>query len=179
MKAYRAALTGHRLPVASPLRTRRQTSCCADRLAAPQAAFTTAEFLMDYLEDQRAILESADETPMARTGSKARDHYDAATARLVQVPMANRGKWRELRPAASESPRGPSRQLSTLFDHVRYAVSLFPNRHGLVFAHGTTDPLGKPPSPRLQTLHLHLPFRDLWLRDQRASPWPRAGESST
>ena len=45
-------------------------------------------------------------------------------------------------------------ELITLLDHVRYAVSRF-SQAGLVFAHGTTDPVAEAAFIVCETLHLH------------------------
>jgi ribosomal protein L3 glutamine methyltransferase len=48
----------------------------------------------------------------------------------------------------------PAGELKTLLDFVRYAVSRF-NEAGLVFAHGTTDPVAEAAFLICETLHLH------------------------
>ena len=61
-------------------------------------------------------------------------------------PAAKRGR------AASKSPKVG--ELVTLLDFVRYAVSRFIEA-GLVFAHGTTDPVAEAAFLVCETLHLH------------------------
>src|SRR6266702_3170373 len=56
--------------------------------------------------------------------------------------------------AASKSPKVASGELLTLVDFVRYAVSRFIEA-GLVFAHGTTDPVAEAAFLVCETLHLH------------------------
>ena len=63
-------------------------------------------------------------------------------------PAAKRGR------AASKSPNVASGELLTLLDFVRYAVSRFIEA-GLVFAHGTTDPVAEAAFLVCETLHLH------------------------
>jgi ribosomal protein L3 glutamine methyltransferase len=63
-------------------------------------------------------------------------------------PAAKRGR------AASKSPKVASGELLTLLDFVRYAVSRFIEA-GLVFAHGTTDPVAEAAFLVCETLHLH------------------------
>jgi ribosomal protein L3 glutamine methyltransferase len=63
-------------------------------------------------------------------------------------PAAKRGR------AASKSPKVGSGELLTLLDFVRYAVSRFIEA-GLVFAHGTTDPVAEAAFLVCETLHLH------------------------
>jgi ribosomal protein L3 glutamine methyltransferase len=63
-------------------------------------------------------------------------------------PAAKRGR------AASKSPKIAPGELLTLLDFVRYAVSRFIEA-GLVFAHGTTDPVAEAAFLVCETLHLH------------------------
>jgi len=63
-------------------------------------------------------------------------------------PAAKRGR------AASKSPKAAPGELLTLLDFVRYAVSRFIEA-GLVFAHGTTDPVAEAAFLVCETLHLH------------------------
>jgi ribosomal protein L3 glutamine methyltransferase len=63
-------------------------------------------------------------------------------------PAAKRGR------AASKSPKVGSGELLTLLDFVRYAASRFIEA-GLVFAHGTTDPVAEAAFLVCETLHLH------------------------
>ena len=63
-------------------------------------------------------------------------------------PAAKRGG------AALKSPKVASGELLTLLDFVRYAVSRFIEA-GLVFAHGTTDPVAEAAFLVCETLHLH------------------------
>jgi ribosomal protein L3 glutamine methyltransferase len=56
--------------------------------------------------------------------------------------------------AASKSPKVAPGELLTLLDFVRYAVSRFAEA-GLVFAHGTTDPVAEAAFLVCETLHLH------------------------
>ena len=46
------------------------------------------------------------------------------------------------KPAAPKLPKVGPGELQTLVDYVRYAVSAF-QQAGLVFAHGTTDPIAE------------------------------------
>jgi ribosomal protein L3 glutamine methyltransferase len=63
-------------------------------------------------------------------------------------PVARRGR------AASKSPMVAAGELLTLLDFVRYAASRF-NEAGLVFAHGTTDPVAEAAFLICETVHLH------------------------
>ena len=63
-------------------------------------------------------------------------------------PAAKRG------PATSKSPKVAPGELLTLLDFVRYAASRFIEA-GLVFAHGTTDPVAEAAFLVCETLHLH------------------------
>src|SRR5260221_3008956 len=63
-------------------------------------------------------------------------------------PAAKRGR------AASKSPKVDSGEWVALVDFVRYAVSRFIEA-GLVFAHGTTDPVAEAAFLVCETLHLH------------------------
>ena len=63
-------------------------------------------------------------------------------------PAAKRGR------AASKFPKVAPGELLTLLDFVRYAVSRFIEA-GLVFAHGTTDPVAEAAFLVCETLHLH------------------------
>jgi ribosomal protein L3 glutamine methyltransferase len=63
-------------------------------------------------------------------------------------PAAKRGR------AVSKSPKVAPGELLTLLDFVRYAVSRFIEA-GLVFAHGTTDPVAEAAFLVCETLHLH------------------------
>ena len=63
-------------------------------------------------------------------------------------PAAKRGR------AALKSPKVGSGELLTLLDFVRYAVTRFIEA-GLVFAHGTTDPVAEAAFLVCETLHLH------------------------
>ena len=70
--------------------------------------------------------------------------------------MARRAKAATRRGrAVSKLPKGPSGELATLHDFVRYAVSRFVEAK-LVFAHGTTDPVAEAAFLVCETLHLHL-----------------------
>jgi ribosomal protein L3 glutamine methyltransferase len=55
---------------------------------------------------------------------------------------------------AAKFPKVPAGQLVTMLDFVRYAVSRFVEA-GLVFAHGTTDPVAEAAFLICETLHLH------------------------
>jgi len=55
---------------------------------------------------------------------------------------------------AAKAPKVGAGELLTLFDHVRYAVSRFAEA-GIVFAHGTTDPIAEAAFLVCETLHLH------------------------
>jgi ribosomal protein L3 glutamine methyltransferase len=69
--------------------------------------------------------------------------------------MARRAKpAAKRRRAASKSPKVAPGELPTLLDFVRYAVSRF-NQAGLVFAHGTADPVAEAAFLVCETLHLH------------------------
>ena len=69
--------------------------------------------------------------------------------------MARRAKQAAKRGhAASKSAKVASGELLTLLDFVRYAVSRFIEA-GLVFAHGTTDPVAEAAFLVCETLHLH------------------------
>jgi ribosomal protein L3 glutamine methyltransferase len=68
--------------------------------------------------------------------------------------MARRAKPAARRGAISKFPKVPSGKLLTLLDFVRYAVSRFVEA-GLVFAHGTTDPVAEAAFLVCETLHLH------------------------
>jgi ribosomal protein L3 glutamine methyltransferase len=68
--------------------------------------------------------------------------------------MAKRAKApTRRRPAAAKSPKVAPGELRTLLDFVRYAVSRFVEAK-LVFAHGTTDPVGEAAFLVCETLHL-------------------------
>ncbi|MBV9565688.1 MAG: 50S ribosomal protein L3 N(5)-glutamine methyltransferase [Bradyrhizobium sp.] len=56
--------------------------------------------------------------------------------------------------APKRLPKVASGELVTLLDHIRYATSLF-NEAGLVFAHGTTDPMAEAAFLVCEALHLH------------------------
>ena len=68
--------------------------------------------------------------------------------------MAKRSKPAAKRPAAAKLSRVASGELLTLLDFVRYAVSRFIEA-GLVFAHGTPDPVAEAAFLVCETLHLH------------------------
>ncbi|MDP1881885.1 MAG: 50S ribosomal protein L3 N(5)-glutamine methyltransferase [Bradyrhizobium sp.] len=68
--------------------------------------------------------------------------------------MARRAKPAAKRPAAARLPKVASGELVTLLDFVRYATSRFIEA-GLVFAHGTTDPVAEAAFLVCETLHLH------------------------
>ena len=55
---------------------------------------------------------------------------------------------------AAKFPKVPTGELVTMLDFVRYAVSRFVEA-GLVFAHGTTDPVAEAAFLVCETLHLH------------------------
>src|ERR1700754_4902130 len=55
---------------------------------------------------------------------------------------------------ASKTPKVAAGELLTLLDFVRYAVSRF-TEAGLVFAHGTTDPVAEAAFLVCESLHLH------------------------
>ena len=65
-----------------------------------------------------------------------------------EKPVAKRGG------AAAKFPKLASGELLTLLDFVRYAASRFIEA-GLVFAHGTTDPVAEAAFLVCETLHLH------------------------
>jgi ribosomal protein L3 glutamine methyltransferase len=56
--------------------------------------------------------------------------------------------------AAPKLPKVGTGELQTVLDHVRYAVSRF-QQAGLVFAHGTTDPVAEAAFLVGESLHLH------------------------
>jgi ribosomal protein L3 glutamine methyltransferase len=69
--------------------------------------------------------------------------------------MARRAKTTAKRNrTASKSPKLAASELLTLLDFVRYAASRFIEA-GLVFAHGTTDPVAEAAFLVCETLHLH------------------------
>jgi ribosomal protein L3 glutamine methyltransferase len=73
------------------------------------------------------------------------------TTRLKKVPAA---KASGASPKASpRSAAGHPEELTTILDHVRYAVTQFAAA-GLVFAHGTTDPLAEAAFLVCEMLHL-------------------------
>lgn len=55
---------------------------------------------------------------------------------------------------AAKFPKVPFGELLTLLDFVRYATSRF-SEAGLVFAHGTTDPVAEAAFIVCEALHLH------------------------
>jgi ribosomal protein L3 glutamine methyltransferase len=67
--------------------------------------------------------------------------------------MAKRGKAAAKRGPAAKPPRVKPGELLTLLDFVRYAVSRFVEAK-LVFAHGTTDPVGEAAFLVCESLHL-------------------------
>jgi ribosomal protein L3 glutamine methyltransferase len=68
--------------------------------------------------------------------------------------MAKRAKPPARRGRAAPLPKVPVGELVSLLDFVRYAVSWFIEA-GLVFAHGTTDPVAEAAFLVCETLHLH------------------------
>ena len=62
--------------------------------------------------------------------------------------VAKRGR------STAKTPKVGARELQTLLDYVRYAVSRFAEAR-LVFAHGTTDPVAEAAFLVCETLHLH------------------------
>jgi ribosomal protein L3 glutamine methyltransferase len=68
--------------------------------------------------------------------------------------MAKRAKPPAKRGRAAPLPKVPVGELVSLLDFVRYAVSWFIEA-GLVFAHGTTDPVAEAAFLVCETLHLH------------------------
>jgi len=68
--------------------------------------------------------------------------------------MAKRAKPPAKRGRAATLPKVPASELVSLLDFVRYAVSRFLEA-GLVFAHGTTDPVAEAAFLVCETLHLH------------------------
>ena len=68
--------------------------------------------------------------------------------------MAKRAKPPAKRGRAATLPKVPAGELVSLLDFVRYAVSRFLEA-GLVFAHGTTDPVAEAAFLVCETLHLH------------------------
>jgi ribosomal protein L3 glutamine methyltransferase len=68
--------------------------------------------------------------------------------------MAKRAKPPARRGPAPPIPKVPVGELVSLLDFVRYAVSWFIEA-GLVFAHGTTDPVAEAAFLVCETLHLH------------------------
>jgi ribosomal protein L3 glutamine methyltransferase len=69
---------------------------------------------------------------------------------MVKRAMAARKRGR----ATAKLPKVEAGELKTLLDFVRYAVSRFAEA-GLVFAHGTTDPLAEAAFLVCEALHLH------------------------
>src|SRR3954463_15549514 len=57
-------------------------------------------------------------------------------------------------PVVPKLPKVGAGELQTVVDHVRYAVSRF-QQAGLVFAHGTTDPVAEAAFLLGEALHLH------------------------
>jgi ribosomal protein L3 glutamine methyltransferase len=69
--------------------------------------------------------------------------------------MAKRAKTpAKRRSVAAKSPKAVARELRTLLDFVRYALSRFIETK-LVFAHGTTDPVAEAAFLVCEALHLH------------------------
>ena len=68
--------------------------------------------------------------------------------------MAKRAKPPAKRRRAATLPKVPAGELVSLLDFVRYAVSRFLEA-GLIFAHGTTDPVAEAAFLVCETLHLH------------------------
>ncbi len=68
--------------------------------------------------------------------------------------MAKRAKPPAKRGRAATLPKVPAGELVSVLDFVRYAVSRFLEA-GLVFAHGTTDPVAEAAFLVCETLHLH------------------------
>ena len=68
--------------------------------------------------------------------------------------MAKRAKPPAKRGRAATLPKVPAGELVSLLDFVRYAVSRFLEA-GLVFAHGTTDPVAEAAFLVCETLHLN------------------------
>ena len=68
--------------------------------------------------------------------------------------MAKRVKPPAKRGRAATLPKVPAGELVSVLDFVRYAVSRFLEA-GLVFAHGTTDPVAEAAFLVCETLHLH------------------------
>ena len=68
--------------------------------------------------------------------------------------MAKRAKPPAKRGRAATLPKVPAGELVSLLDFVRYAVSRFLEA-GLIFAHGTTDPVAEAAFLVCETLHLH------------------------
>jgi ribosomal protein L3 glutamine methyltransferase len=71
-------------------------------------------------------------------------------AKSVKTPVR---KAAPRKPAAPRLPKVGAGELQTLLDHVRYAVSCF-QQAGLVFAHGTTDPIAEAAFLVGEALHL-------------------------
>ncbi len=75
--------------------------------------------------------------------------------RAGQILMAKRAKPAAKRGASRSNPaRVGAGELLTLLDFVRYATSRFVEA-GLVFAHGTTDPVAEAAFLVCEALHLH------------------------
>src|SRR5438067_9743599 len=83
-------------------------------------------------------------TPPPRAGPNPDGHILMAK----RVKPAKRGR------AVSKPLRAAADELQTLLDFVRYAVSRF-TEAGLVFAHGTTDPVAEAAFLVCEALHLH------------------------
>jgi ribosomal protein L3 glutamine methyltransferase len=75
--------------------------------------------------------------------------------------------------AAAKAPKVASGDLLTLLDFVRYAVSRFADA-GLVFAHGTTDPVAEAAFLVCETLHLHPDQFEMFATARVTRPEARA-----
>jgi ribosomal protein L3 glutamine methyltransferase len=75
--------------------------------------------------------------------------------------------------AAPKSAKVASGELLTLLDFVRYAVSRFAEA-GLVFAHGTTDPVAEAAFLVCETLHLHPDQFEMFATARVTAPEARA-----
>ena len=75
--------------------------------------------------------------------------------------MAKRAKPPAKRGRAATLPKVPAGELVSVLDFVRYAVSRFLEA-GLVFAHGTTDPVAEAAFLVCETLHLHPDLFELF-----------------
>jgi len=89
----------------------------------------------------------------ATAKTKKAGNSKTATAKPAKAKPARRGAALS-KAAAAKPPKVAPGELVTLLDFVRYAVSRFAEA-GVVFAHGTTDPIAEVVFLIGETLHLH------------------------